>query len=97
MKEVIMIKNKKKLKVYHIPQLGHNQSFEVEVKDEYEANLLINTLAAQHLWLYNNKYIPDYSNILGVLQWNEEEKDWEDYYDEETGLNFEEYVEEFII
>lgn len=40
----------KRLQVHHYPQVPCNP-FSVEVKDEYEAIKMIDTLADQHIWL----------------------------------------------
>lgn len=77
----------KRLKVQHYPQIPCNP-FEVEVKDEYEAARMMNALADQHIWLFKNRIIPDYSNILNVLMWDEEGKDWIDYWNEAEQMNW---------
>lgn len=89
----------KRLQVWHYPQVPCNP-FQVDVKDEYEAVKIINTLADQHIWLLQNKMIPDYSNTFEVVMWDEEEQDWAVYYNETEGLDwsdFEEVYENEII
>ena len=77
-----------KLRVVHIPQVGVNgsDSFIVEVDNEKEANLVVNTIANQHLWLFENNYIPDYSNALFVEMYENDE--WVDYYNNELDLTW---------
>lgn len=66
----------KRLQVWHYPQLPC-EPFKVDVKDEYEALKIIDTLADQHLWLFKNKFIPDYANAFHVMM--EENGEWVDY------------------
>lgn len=82
----------KRLQVWHYPQVPC-EAFQVEAKDEYEAAKIINTLADQHIWLLQNKLIPDYSNAFEVVMWDEEEQDWAVYYNEEEKLSWEEFEE----
>lgn len=87
-----------KLRVVHIPQLRSvKKSFNVEVKDEEQANLVVNTLAGQHLWLLDNNIIHDYSNAIFVEMWDEDTDGngtpgWMDYHNEYEGLNFGEFA-----
>jgi hypothetical protein len=61
-----------KLRVVHFPQVGSKAGFfEVAVKDEEQASFTINLLANQHLWLFANKVIPDYANIITVEMYDE--------------------------
>lgn len=82
---------KNKLKVTHIPQVPM-EGFEVEVRNEREAYLIENTLANQHLFLFKNNVIPYYANAILVLMYNEQDKDWESYYNEEEGMEWEDFV-----
>jgi hypothetical protein len=93
MEDFKQIKNK--LRVVHFPQVGVSKNFAVEVKSEREAYLVLNTLANQHLFLYENKFIPDYSNIILVEMYNEEIDEetkqpygWEDYFNDEMGFEW---------
>lgn len=81
---------KNKLRVVHIPQIPM-KGFMVEVRDEREAYLLADTLAIQHLFLYENNCIPDYSNIIYVECL--EDGEWCDYYNEIDNLEWDEFVE----
>lgn len=68
-----MKKISNKLQVQHYAQVPC-KPFCVDVKDEVEAKKIMDTLADQHLFLFKHKIIPDYSNALTVVMWNEEEK-----------------------
>ncbi len=35
--------------------------------------------------------IPDYCNILNVVMWDEEEKEWMDYWNEAEQMNWEDF------
>lgn len=87
-----------KLRVVHFPQVGScTKSFNVEVKDEEQASLILNTLAKQHLWLEKNRIIPDYSNVILVEMFDENIDEetgkpygWCDYYNEEECMEWDE-------
>ena len=90
-----------RLRVVHIPQVPM-EGYVVEVKNEREAYLIENTLTQQHLFLYKNNVIPDYSNVIFVEMWDEDmdadengEK-WCDYHNEEEGMCWEELKETYI-
>ena len=85
----------KKLRVYHFPQIGSvRKAFYVEVKDEEQASLIVNTLAIQHLWLYSKQIIPDYSNSIGVEMF--EDNEWVNYYNEEEDMEWDEFEETYF-
>lgn len=94
-----------KLRVVHFPQLGScKESFKVEVKDEEQAYLVLNTLAKQHLWLEKNNIIPDYSNVIFVEMYDEtidekttEAYGWSNYYNEEECMEWTEIEETYFI
>ncbi len=81
-----------KIRVTHIPQVPM-QGFSVEVKNEREAYLLENTLANQHLFLLENNVIPDYSNAIFIEMF--EDGYWCDYYNEDEGMEWDEFVETY--
>jgi hypothetical protein len=90
-----------KLRVLHYPQVPC-KPYIVEVADELQAYFTINLLAKQHLFLFDNNFIPDYSNILLVQMWEESLDhdgdllgDWVDYYNEEEGMDWEEIEQYF--
>lgn len=77
----------KRLQVHHYPQmLSVTKAFIVDVKDEYEALKMINTLADQHIWLFQHQLIPDYCNSFNVVMWDG--KEWVDYWNEEEQMNW---------
>ncbi len=84
-----------KLRVCHFPQIPC-KPFEVEVKDEEQAYLISETLANQHLFLLDNNFIPDYSNIILVQMYDENadgegNADWVDYWNEEEQMEWDEF------
>ena len=89
-----------KLRVSHYPQVPC-KPFIVEVADEFEASKISNVLANQHLFLFENNIIPDYSNAITVEMWDENsdgegEAGWVDYWNEEEGMSFDEFEETYI-
>lgn len=95
-----MKKVTKKLRVLHFPQVPCTPFF-VDVKDEEQAFLISETLATQHLFLFDNNFIPDYSNIISVVMWDEDSDgegtpDWVDYYNEEEEMDFDEFAETYL-
>ncbi len=92
-----------KLRVNHRPQVGAVKSgFKVEVKNEEQAYLMVNALADQHLWLYKNKIIPDYSNVILVEMFDENIDEetgkpygWCNYYNEKEMMEWDD-VEEYF-
>ena len=90
-----------KLRVLHYPQIPYTPFF-VDMKDEEQALLIRNTLAYQHLYLYDNGFIDDYSNAISVVMWDEDSDgegtpDWVEYYNEEEGMGFDEFAETYLI
>jgi len=95
-----MKKVSNKLRVLHYPNVPC-QPFVVEVEDEIQAHLIMNTLAQQHHFLFKSHFIPDYSNAIMVQMWDdnsdgEGNADWVDYYNEEEDMEFDELVETYI-
>lgn len=95
-----MIKVKNKLRVLHYPQVPCKPFF-VDVKDEEQAYLIQETLANQHLFLFENNIIPDYANSIEVVMWDEDSDgegtpDWVSYYNEDEGVKLDEFVEEYL-
>jgi hypothetical protein len=90
----------KKLQVWHYPQVPC-KPFIVDVKDEFEAKKIVYTLASQHLWLYTNRIIPDYSNSIQVMMFDEDSDgegtpDWINYYNDTEDMEWDEFVETYI-
>lgn len=82
-----------KLRVRHFPQIPCNP-YVVEVNTLEEAFVVSQTLAYYDLFLLANKHRCDYANMTTVEIWDEEEKNWLDWYDSETGIDFDEWAEE---
>jgi hypothetical protein len=95
-----MKKVKNKLRVNHYAQIPC-EPFSVDVKDEEQANFIVNTLANQHLFLFDNGIIPDYANAICVVMWvddcdGEGTAGWTDYWNEEEMMDFDEFVEAYL-
>ena len=83
-----------RIRVCHYPQVPCDP-FRVGVNSEWEAYLIVETLAKQHLWLYENKMIPDYCNAIIVEMWDTEDG-WVDYYNETEVMDWEEFVQTYF-
>lgn len=70
-----------KLRVWWIPQVPMKKRFEVYVKDEFQANLVLNVLADYDMFQLKNNIKPDYSNVGGLEMFYENE--WVDWYNDE--------------
>lgn len=66
-----------KYKVWHIPQVPM-EPFEVFTNDLKQAVLIMDILAEYDDFQYRKNIKPDYSNIAGVSEWNEEDQEWYD-------------------
>jgi len=98
-KKIMQLVNKK-LQVRHYPQIPC-KPFIVNVKDEFEAKKIADVLANQHLWLYENRIIPDYSNAGEVVMWDEDSDgegtpDWVSYFNEAECMEWEEFEETYL-
>ena len=83
----------KKLRVSHFPQVPCDP-FIVDVKDLHEAKKVMDILADYDYFQYKNNIKPDYSNMGIVEEWDEEEQEWLDWMDDETGIDdLDEYFE----
>lgn len=83
-----------KLQVRHYAQVPC-EPFCVDVKDEYEAYKIIQVLANQHLFLLEQNIIPDFSNAIIVVMYDEQDMEWVDYFNEEEGEEWD-YIEQSI-
>jgi Superinfection exclusion gene product 17 len=95
-----MQKVSNKLRVLHYAQIPC-KPFVVEVKDEEQALLITEALTNQHLFLFDNNIIPDYSNAIIVQMWDENSDgegnpDWVDYYNEKENMDFDEFVDAYL-
>jgi hypothetical protein len=82
----------KKLQVEHYFNPPCNP-FVVPVKDEHEARKTENLLADQMNFLYTENQIHDFVNVIVVTMFNEETLEWEDYYNEHEGMDWDEFKE----
>ena len=80
-----------KLRVWWIPQIPM-KPFTQAVTNLAEAKLLLDTLALYDEFQYNNRIKPDYSNMGGLQEYDEVEKEWLDWMDSD-GYDFETYME----
>lgn len=78
----------KELKVWWMPQVPMGTRFEVEVKDEFQANLLLNVLADYDLFQLKHNIKSDFGNMGGVMMW--EDGEWVDWMNDK-GEEFDEY------
>lgn len=90
-----LIKNK--LQVRHYPQVPC-RPFCVDVKDEFEAKKILDTLAKQHFWLYKNRIIPNYCNVIEVVMLDEEDgnSDWVSYWNEKEQMDWNEFEQTYL-
>jgi len=80
-----------RLRVWWIPQVPM-KPFLVDVESVEEGVKIMNVLARYDMFQFNNKIKPDYCNNGGLLMLDEE-GEWCDWYDDETG---EDNPEEFL-
>ena len=76
----------KKLRVLHFPQIPCNP-FVVNVKDLEEAKLIYNVLADYDLFQFEQRIKSDYSNTTVIEEYDETEREWFPWWDEETGID----------
>lgn len=79
------------LRIWHIPQVPM-KAFYVEVDSLKEAVKLLDVLANYDRFQFENRIKPDYCNAQGLQAL--EDGEWSDWYDEETGLDIQEWREE---
>jgi hypothetical protein len=84
-----------RLQVLHYAQIPC-EPFRVDVKDELEAKKIVQVLAQQHLFLYSKRIIPDYSNVICVVMFNEQEGDWTDYYNSKVDMEWDEFERTYL-
>lgn len=83
----------KKLRVAHMPQVPC-KAYTVEVKDLQEAKLISDILADYDIFQYENNIKPDYANATFIEEYDESEKEWIGWSDEETGIDdLDEYLD----
>lgn len=89
-----------KMKVWWIPQVP-GKAFDIPVESLEEASFILDVLAAYDLFQYEHRIKPDFANAGGLVVWDEDSDGegtpgWIDYYDEETGDDFDTWREEHI-
>lgn len=87
-----------RLRVCHYPQIPC-KPFRVSVNNEWEAYLVFETLAKQHLWLFKNGFIPDYSNVIMVEMWAEVDDnkfEWIDYWNDAESMEWDEFKQTYF-
>lgn len=84
---------KMKMRVWWIPQVQMKKRFEVDVTNEFQANLMLNTLADYDQFQLDNNIKPDYSNMGGVEMFVDGE--WRDWYNDEYD-DFDDYRREVL-
>ena len=83
-----------KYRVWHNCQIGVVQNFYVDVKNEEEAWLVLNTLWAYDYFQYLKRIKGDYANVSGFEYFDEEKNDWCEWYDK-NGLDIREHFKNF--
>lgn len=88
------------LRIWWIPQVTMSDCFYVPVSTVLEGKLLLDTLARYDLFQLEHKIKGDYCNAGGLQMFSEEdileeeegiESGWTDWYDEETGFDFDDW------
>ena len=83
-----------KLRVWWIPQVGIEEAFFVPVETVEEGKKVMDMLATYDAFQLQNRVKPDYTNVSGLQMWDEEEKEWCNWY-METESDFFEDVDEY--
>jgi hypothetical protein len=81
-----------KLRVWWIPQIPMSP-FYVPVRSLDEARLILDSFALYDLFQLKNNIKPDYSNAGGLQSFDEDDQNWHDWYDEESGDDFDAFCE----
>jgi hypothetical protein len=81
-----------KLRVWWMPQFGIENLFYVPVANLLEAKLLLDTLANYDIFQFDNRIKGDYCNAGGLQVWNEDDNNWEEWFNEETGCEIDDYI-----
>ena len=73
-----------KLQVWWIPQVPGKQ-FTTSVDSVEEGVKIMDVLAFYDIFQFENNIKPDYCNAGGLVMWDEDREEWEDWHDEATG------------
>lgn len=89
MESRVVSNSMKRFQVWWIPQVPM-EAFTVEVESVKEGVKLMQILADYDNFQYEHRIKPDFSNVGGLCQWEEDSDGegnpgWCDWYDEETG------------
>lgn len=87
---------KNKLRICHYAQVPCEPYIVENIKDEYEAAKIADILAYQHLFLREKRIIPDYSNVITIEMFDEEEQEWVDYWNDKEYMDWEELYNTYI-
>lgn len=74
-----MTKQKQRLKVNHIPQVGYPATFEYEVSSVIEGWIVLDLLAKYDQFQLDNRIRGNYASCQSLLKWDEKEQEWLDY------------------
>lgn len=92
-----MDNNKVILRVAHFPQVPCKAFYVEGIKDVHDAKKVMDMLANYDMFQYENNIKPDYANASFLERWyadGEKDGEWEDWIDDETGIdNVDEYIE----
>ena len=81
------------LRVWHCCQVGSVGNFYVPVSSIEEAWKILNTLWDYDIFQYENNIKPDYTNTSGLEYFDESEKVWTEWEDED-GCDIREHFED---
>ena len=88
-----MNKDNKKLRVWWAPQIPMKPLY-IPVETPEEGKKIMDILAVYDLFQLENNIKPDFCNMGGLQMYNEEEKEWEDWY-METESDYFDDVDEY--
>ena len=75
-----------KLRLWHLPQVPSKKEedfFRVDINTEEEAIRILKILWAYDNFQFDRKIKPDFINASGLEIYNEEKREWEEYYNDE--------------
>lgn len=85
-----------KIRVWHMPQVGScDVTLYVPVENVREAKKVMDLLACYDLFQLENNIKPDFCNTCGVQIYDEESKEWEDWFIENENGYFDDVDEYF--
>lgn len=84
-----------KLRLAHYPQVPC-KPFYIEISSIEEAKKISDILADYDMFQYENNIKPDYCNSTVLLYWDEEEKEWCEWHDEENDYTLDEYYKHVV-